>query len=297
MAHSSSSAFWVRIFVVSLLLASTYAFGWYKSSQNQRDRQTLAAWRQHLEDLTPEAESERSRLVSWLRSLHSHDDAKREIEEELNSSKPLDVADGEVFRWSHPEYGIPVMLEFHGSKLGSTAVFGPQLTSVSPEPKTTYRSGRAEAIRAAVVEILPWIWGVALLVALVPSQHSSTAVAAMLGLSFAYGGALAVSPYYDLSIHGIFSNDSLFFALLMYSCSVIIIAFRMRQDRLKNKVRFELRTLVIAITITVISLITGPFGYVAFVILLLGWLACFVLVHRFKELKHVTPARSQTSVA
>jgi len=230
MTNTSSTASRVRIASALLVLGSIYTLGWYKSSENHRDCQALVAWRQRLDDFKGEANAEQARLVSWIRSLYTHRNGKREIEKKLNDGTPLSIADGTTFLWTHPEYGIPVAVTFKGNRLGSSMIHGAQLDQVHREPLTTYRTGVAETIRRSITHVLPWLWILACIVAIVSSRYGLFSAMTALGLSLAYGCAIIVSPYYTLTVSGIFSNDPLFIAFLLYLSSIIVVAFRMPRD-------------------------------------------------------------------
>ncbi len=297
MTNPSSITTRVRIAWALLVLGSIYALGWYKSAENHRDYRALATWRQQLKDLDGESKAEKARLGSWIRSLHSHRDAKRQIEIEFNGGAPLSIADGTTYHWMHPEYGIPVELAFNGNEIVSSSVAGSQIAQAHREPTTTYRSGMAEAFRRSIAEVLPWLWILVFIVAVVSSRHGLFAAITTLSLSLAYGCAIIVSPYYTLSVSGIFSNDRLFFAFLMYMSSIIAAAFRMPRDDARPEFRFGLRTVLVAMAILAISMAAGSFGYVALMISLPGLLAYLVVVYSFQRPSRTLTHSSQTSTA
>ena len=283
----------VRLASALLLLALIYAFGWYKSSENHRDRQALASWREQLDELDAESRAERARLGTWVHSLYSRRDAKRRVEIELNGDSPLNIADGARYRWRHPEYGIPVELAFNGNWLVYTSVGGPQLTQVQPEPPTTYRKGPAETIRHSIKDVVPWIWIVAFIFATISHRYGQIAAITALGLSLSYACAVMVSPYYTLTMSGILSNDPLFIVFLLYLCSTIIVAVRTPRDISRPKFRFGLRTVLVTMAIVAISMAVGSFGYATMMISLPGLLVYLVVVYSFKG--STSPRSSQTT--
>jgi hypothetical protein len=112
-------------------------------------------------------------------------------------------------------------------------------------------------------------WLVALGVAVISRRFGLVAAEAMVVISLACGTAWLVSPLYDLSLQGIVSNDSLFFALLMYLLSLSLLAFRLPNDKLP-RFQFQVRTLLSVTGLVAILLAMGPFGYVALAALSAG---------------------------
>src|SRR4029079_2225950 len=103
------------------------------------------------------------------------------------------------------------------------------------------------------------------------------AAEAMLVLVLACGTAWLVSPNYDLTPNGIFSNDVLFFAAIGYVVSLLILSWRLAGDREgPRKLQFSLRTLLAVTAVASILSAAGALGYLAPAALSAG--AIFVLL-------------------
>ena len=258
---------WLAVIAVILFLGSL------KVAENRRDRYAQEAWRQRLEAIRVEALAEGARLADWLGSLSGTQDAKQQIESELNGGEPLPVerrGDYEVARWEHQRYGTQVELTFHDDALvGSGVSYGTgQLQQVHPPPPQQYREGKWESIRKAIPQPAIAVWVVTSLVAVISSRFGRIAAEVMLLMAIACGTAWLVSPWYTVTVRGVFSNDRLFFALLMYLASIFLLALRMPMPQ--ARARFHLRTLLFSTSMFAVLMALGPVGYVAIGAFLVG---------------------------
>lgn len=274
-----------RLIIWILVLAVVLGFGWYKSVENRRDRERQAAWRAEFARLESEAKKEHQRWRDWLRGLYSLADARQEAADKLNGGRPFTVepdGDYETARWTDPKYGIELELTFAGEKLvASGSHFGTgALLAAHPRPTRLAQASRAEAARQFVAQWCGWLWLVTLVVS-IRGRWGRIGAEAMLALALAYGTALLVQPHCTLTPRGVFSNDPLFFAFLMYLVSLACLASLVSTERRVRdqawRIRFSLRSLLALITAIALLLAMGPFGYVTLCVFALGgaWFALF----------------------
>jgi hypothetical protein len=277
-----------RLIVWILALAVVLGFGWYKSVENRRDRERQAAWRLEFARLESEAKEGYRRWGDWLRSLYPLADARQQAADKLNGGRPLTVepdGDYETARWTDPKYGIELELTFAGDKL---VAFGRHfgtgaLLAAYPQPTRLAQASRAEAARRLVAQWCVWLWLIAL-VASIRGRWGRIGAEAMLALTLAHGTARLFRPGHPLTLQGIFSNDPLFFVLLMYLMSLAWLAFQvsteMRARGRTWRIRFRLRSLLVLTAAIALLLAMGPFGYMSLCAFALGgaWFALFLRV-------------------
>ena len=273
MNRSAHSITLGRIVIWTLVLASILTLSWFKDAENRRDREQQLAWREHLAVLQVESEAETKRLRSWLKSLSSHPDAKQEAGQELYAGGPLPLAkegNYDVARWAHPKYGTQVELTFLGDNLvgtGSRSGTG-LLQSANPQPPRRAFDSKAEVIRQSIITPAILFWFLALIVAGVSTRFGRIAAEFMLAASLVYGAARLLNPAYTVTLQGVFSNDSLVFAALMYVASIVLFARRWPRDQ--TTIRFSLRTLLAMTSVVAFLIAMKPVGYVAIAVFAVG---------------------------
>ncbi len=262
---------WLMVIVAILLM------GKFKDEENRSDREQQTVWRQQLKILQVEAQVEFERLGAWLRTLNSQADAKQQIEKELQGGEPFLLKKHgkyQVANWTHPKYGIQVELQFfekklvgHGSHTGTVPL---------PQPSRHSFDSNAESVRKKIPRPAIAAWLAALFVAAVSARYGRVAEEFMLAISLACGTAWLVNPWYSITLLGIFSNDILFFALLMYLASIFLLA--LRTPKYHMSMRFSLRTLLAITTALAVLMAMGPFGYVMISVFAIGGLLFAVLL-------------------
>jgi hypothetical protein len=270
-----------------IALAAIFGFGWRKSYENRVDLDRRAAWEERMQRLQAASDKEFERLRSWLKQLASQPDARKRAKAELDEGKPLVFErDGEreAATWTHPEYGIRLQMDFRGEKLVAHGLDGgtAQVLAIHPPPEQIATSSSAEQMRNFIVRWGPWLWFAFVLVALGSRSYGLAAAESALAAALACGTAWAVAPHYTLTLNGIFSNDKLFFAAMMYLGSLAILAVKLaplaRPGKSTRSLQFSLRTLLAVMALLAVLLAMGPFGYLAICVFAVGGLfLCFVL--------------------
>lgn len=270
-----------HLIVWLLVIAGILGCGWYKDWENRYDRHRRQVWEQRITRLQSESQNEYARLVDRLRELNSQKGSRQRVGGLLTAAGAgLHIESGQerdIATWIHPEYGIHLRMEFQEDRLVGFGAGGggSSVLSIHPQPPSVARTSRAEAIRQVVATWGRWLWLIVLPLALVSRRYGLVAAEGLLAVAIACGAASLVSPLHTLSPAGIFSNDPLFFAALMYVTSVVCLALRCgpqleRTLPLWQKFRFRLRTLLVLIAATAVLLAMGPFGCVALVVLAIG---------------------------
>ncbi|MEX0936704.1 MAG: hypothetical protein WDZ59_02510 [Pirellulales bacterium] len=262
------------MFLVVLVAAT-----WFKAHENHRDTRIQAQWRERIAVLEAEGKVEYQRLVRLIASTQNV--SRSELEAKLNNGRQFDLqANGSRLeaRWTHPDYGIPVHLSFENDMLRSWNMSGgsPAMLPGNAQPKPRRFDSQAETIRHAAQLISAYAWLVAFCVTVARPKHVWLAAQAMLALALAYGAATVVSPVYSLTIRGIVSNDSLFWAAMMYL--VALIALSTACPAKVRKLQFQLRHLLLAITCAALLLVIGPLGDFALCVFAGGFLVLVTLL-------------------
>jgi hypothetical protein len=257
---------WPIIWLIFLSLLFT--FGWYKWSLNQRDQRALSEWKMKHDELTERSQTEWKDRVARIRALQLQADSKRQLELELNGGEPFDLkANGsyQSFDWSHPEYGGELTLNFeNGVLVGHRARWGTgDPERLHPRPVRQALTGRNETWRRALIRPSLGIWLGAFVAMLVFRNLRLIFAQVMLAAGLVFGTSCLVNPHYSISWQGVFSNDYLFYALLMIALGVISVAQVLAISQASARPRYSLRWLFFAMTATALILATGPFGIVA----------------------------------
>lgn len=273
--HLCTTILWT-IFLV-LLIAS----GWYKSVENRRDWDRQVAWHSRMQRLQEESRAEIKRIDALLESDRTTPLTRKDLERELNDGEPFELEEekGRLRAdWVHPEYGIPVTMYFDGHQLEGWRMTGGSFTQFprNAQPPRTSHSSLAEHIRRRIPGTATGVWLAALVSSLISRRAAWSAAQVMLTASLAYGAATVVAPNYNLTVQGIFSNDPMFWAVIMYVGSIIGLAINW-PDRRPN-MQFTLGHLLLVFTAAAVLLAMGPFGYFAFCVFAVGGVLLWVLL-------------------
>ena len=256
--------------------ALIFCFGWYKSSENRRYDVADRTWLKQHKQLSKEADVEWKRLAALFRSRGGRPDSQKELEAELNGSKPFDLSEKNglsVATWTHPKYGGTCSLQFQDGVLkGSNAHWGFVPEELFPRPPATARTNVAEWLRHQVARAGVWGWLVAFACYLTMPRGRLIAAHLMLATALACGMAWLVDPYYSLASQGVFNNDNLVFATVMLLLSVWALAHVLSSmsfsGELQARFHFGLRELLLLVTVVAMMLAVGPFGYITLLALL-----------------------------
>lgn len=259
-----STGVWL-LFLVVLLAAC-----WYKADENRRDRERQAAWETRIATLQVESREEYDRLLQYFRSGRDRGILRQELEQELNDGQPFDLqpdGDRQEAHWTHPKYAIPIELRFYDNKLTGWGMSSgsPMALPENAQPPPLRFDSTAEGIRESARTISVYLWVLTMLAtfglqARCDRKRAWYSSQLMLAAALVYGGATVVSPSYDLTIQGIFSNDPMFLAVMLYLGSLIALATTWPT---RARPQFRLRQLLVAFTAAALLLAMGPLGYFA----------------------------------
>jgi len=266
------------VFVVVLMAASRF-----KADENQRDTKILAAWRDRIAKLETEGAQEFNRLRELLRSRSTSPTSwtQSDLETMLNDGKPFELqpkGKEEVADWTHPDFGIQLYLHFENDVLKGWGLGGasPRMLSKHAKPRRFGIDSRAETIRQIVRPISICVWLTAMITAVVSRKCAWPAAQAMLASALVYGAATVVSPNYNLTFQGVFSNDPMFWALSMYALALVALARTWPSGAAGT--RFTTRQLLFVTTWVALLLALGPLGYFALAVFSSGGLLLLFMV-------------------
>jgi hypothetical protein len=262
----------------AVFLTLVFGFGWKKSAENERESQALSDWSAGYATFSKEADAEWRRLIAYLDSVHAKPGSQKSLEVELNGGQPFELRESDtnarqLIDWSHPKYGGRASFEFeNGVLVGRNANWGTPPESLYPRPQAVARTNSAEWLRLRIAKFAGIAWLIGLAIWFVFRRQRMIAAQLLLALALAYGMAQVVNPHYSLTWQGIFSNDPLFFAVVMLAVSVVLLAgtlaARTSNDTLRPQ--FGVRHALIAITLIAAPLAAGPFGYLTLAVAVLG---------------------------
>ena len=110
----------------------------------------------------------------------------------------------------------------------------------------------------------------------------------LLAAALASGMAWLVNPGYSISRQGVFSNDSLFWALVMLIFSIYLLAVTtaLHSPHMALKLpsfQFRLRQLLLAVTVAAVLLAAGPFGWFVSITAIAGTLVFAVVYYHYRS--------------
>lgn len=267
---------WLVVFGLILV------FGWFKSTENRRDRMRYEDWRDEHDAISAEAQKEFRVITNWFRTLRSTGaGAEDVVVKRMAGAKSLPVGEDEdeydSYEWETRRTGIRVRASFHEGKLVTHGLnYSSQgLLRVHPQPPVVRYDSLAEKVRGWIAHIayLPWL---ALIPVVIFIRRFRLVVAeTMFLLSLATGMSIAVAPHYSITVQGVFSNDALFGGLVMYVISLIVLGWAHATTegwRVEPRWQFRLSTLLAIMCLVGVLLGVGPFGYFALAALTIGGL-------------------------
>lgn len=277
---------WIAAWVI--FLAAIFSYGWYHARQVEQFHLETTRWHYALAKYQERSTEEVIRVRELLAVPFGKPGSQREAERIVNRGQPFDLrkqGDLDVTNWHDPDHLVQISMEFRDGVLVGLSVSGEDgsFSKRNPAP-TPLWTKLGETWRRRFIRIAVWTWIVAGATWLIPSRHRLMAAQAMLAAASVAGAALAVHPGYSISWQGVFSNDHLFYALVMLVISVIALArtLRRQSSRSSFRVQFGLRHALIAITILAILLAAGPFGYFTLAVAIFG-ITLFAAVYIFKR--------------
>lgn len=261
------------------------ACGWYKAIENQRDWDRQIAWQTRMATLSELSRVEFRRTKDFLQSVQGKLLSLKDVERELNNGEPFSlrqVDDRQVAEWMHPAYGIPAVLSIEDQKLMGWNMSGgsPMQLLGNAQPMQIRYNSQAEQFRKAVRPMAVIIWVAAAVLASIRSRYSWVAAQSMLASAMTYGAATVVAPNYNLTFQGIFSNDSMFYAVIMYAISLAAMAWRWPSRDWKPQ--FQLKHLLVATTASALLLAMGSFGYFALSVFAGGALILWLMLWKMQ---------------
>jgi hypothetical protein len=281
---------WVLAWTV--FLSAIFGFGWYKSWENRQYELASARWSDELKEFLLHSNVESNRILEHLHRLHGKPDSQIQLERQINRGEPFDLREiggRETVDWNDPAYhDLRARLEFEngvlkGFRLTRTNDFR-TFARHHPPPSRTHFTGTAEQWRRWIARLGSGIWLIALAVWFALARRRLFVSQILLAAALASGMAWLVNPGYSISRRGVFSNESLFWALVMLTLGIYLLAMTMAlySPRMGLKLpsfRFRLRQLLLAVTVAAALLAAGPFGWVAFAIGIAGTLLFATVYH------------------
>ncbi len=259
------SVVWI-LFLFFLLAAC-----WHKADENRRDHERQAEWGKRIAKLQLESREEFDRLLKYFRAGRDRGIMRQEVEQELNDGQPFDLqpdGDRQEANWTHPRYAIPIELRFYDDRLTGWGMSSgtPMSLPENAQPPPLRFDSPAERIREIARTVSVYLWVLMMLAAFgLQARHDRKRAwyssQLMLATALVYGGATVISPGYDLTIQGIFSNDPMFLAVILYVGSLIALAATWPATH--TRPQFRLRQLLVAFTAAALLLAMGPLGYFA----------------------------------
>jgi hypothetical protein len=272
MARSTSRQMYFWAAYVGLLLSC----GWWKDAENREDIQRQSKWQAYIGELRVEAKQHFDEVIEWMRLNSSQPDSRRTFQQRFTSDytgTTLEEDDREEVKWVHAKYGFVIEATFlaehvvgHGGHWGSG-----DIEQIHPAPPVVRFTSLAERIRRFAARWLAWAWVLLLPFALFLRRRGMIAAQAGLAVALAYAVAQLTAPNYSLTSQGIFTNDPLFFAALMFLSSVVLLAKRSPTSLPRlTQMKFRLRSILLVTTMCAIAAASGPIGLVAIVSFLFG---------------------------
>lgn len=244
--RQSHLRFWLWLGVIGLCLGG----GGIRLWQNHQRKATSAAWERQQTRLLNAGLAARQLIRKLDDRIQEpdgtwHDRTRTEVERVLNDGKPFtpvpaetgdnDNARVEWANWTDPVSGWGFILKFRDGGLtgyrltntGTTA--NPQPPGPPPFDRFTHKVQRAFA-GSFSFGIGTVAWLIAFVLYLGWKQQRKVLAEVMLALTLLCGTAWLTWPGYSLTVKGIFSNDMLFWAVLMLVVSLAVLAAAKRMD-------------------------------------------------------------------
>ena len=274
MARGTSRQMYFWAAYVGLLLGC----GWWKDAGNREDIQRQSKWQAFIGELRVESKQHYDEVLEWMR-LNSSQPGSRQIMQQRFGSDytgtTLEEDDREEVKWVHAKYGFVIEATFldehvigHGARWGSGDV-----EQIHPPPPVVRFTSLAERIRRFAANWLAWAWVLLLPFALFSRRRGMITAHAGFAVAMAYAVAQLTAPNYSLTSQGIFSNDPLVMAALMFLSSVVLLAKRSpTSPQPLRQMKFRLRSILLVTTMCAIAAASGPLGLVAMIAFLFGLL-------------------------
>jgi hypothetical protein len=252
--------------------------GWWKDAENREDIQRQSKWQAYIGELRIEAKQHFDEVIEWMRLNSSHPDSRQAFQQWFSSDytgTTLEEGDREEYKWVHAKFGFKIEATFlaehvvgHGGHWGSG-----DIEQIHPAPPVVRFTSLAERIRRFAASWLAWAWVLLLPFALFSRRYGMVAAQAGLAVAMAYAVAQLTAPNYSLTSQGIFSNDPLVMAALMFLSSVVLLAKRSpTSPQPLRQMKFRLRSILLVTTMCAIAAAAGPLGLVAMIAFLFGLL-------------------------
>ena len=274
MARSKSRQMYFWAAYVGMLLGC----GWWKDAENREDIQRQTKWQAYIGELRVESKHHYDEALEWMRLNSSQPDSRQIMQQRFSSDYTQTShkeSDREEVKWVHAKYGFVIEATFldehvigHGARWGST-----DAEQVHPPPPVVRFTSLTERIRRFAARWLAWAWVLLLPFALFSRRRGMIAAQAGFAVAMAYAVAQLTAPNYSLTSQGIFSNDPLAMAALMFLSSVVLLAKRSSTSLPRlTQMKFRIRSILLLTTMCAIAAAAGPLGLVAMIAFLFGLL-------------------------
>jgi len=283
-------AIWVAYLFLLLMAAS------HKAQENEQDAQRCIAWSERVDQLTRRGLIERRRINALVSTARRADNPRTLLQEALNDGRPFDetpAGDYDEAVWMDPTYGIRVNLTFSNDRLVASGMnwSSGDVQQLHPRPDRPSRLNAVEWIRSFTASVAPKLWMGLFAIALLSPWRRVLFAEVSLALALLCGAAWLVSPYYEPTLQGVLSNDSLVFAVVMIGASLTLLACRTSGLDLAAAelgMQYGLKSLLMVTALAALAMATRPVGVVAALTFMVGGTYFFALSRivnrRFPEL-------------
>lgn len=274
MARSTNRQMYLWAAYVGLLLGC----GWWKDAENREDIQRQSEWQAYIGELRIEAKHHFDEVIEWMRQNSSQPDSRHVFQQRFSSDYTrmmLDEGDRDEDKWVNRKYGFEIKATFLDEQVGGhSGHWGSgQVEQIHPPPPVVRFTSLAERIRRFAARWLAWAWFLLLPFALFSRHRGMVAAQAGLAVALACSLAQLTAPNYSLTSQGIFTNDPLFLAALIFLSSVVLLAKRSPTSLPRlAQMKFRLRSILLLTTMCAIAAAAGPLGLVAMIAFLFGLL-------------------------
>ena len=232
-----NTALWLWLAFIVLLLSAASVRGW----QNHQRRAIRQQWEKQRQqnDLLQQKARERVRAL-WRAQPWSDALSRSELEKELNDSKPFILRrNGEksTATWTDVRSGQRFDFIFSDGKWSGWRTMRSAPNPPAPTPSAFDQA--TEAIRRQVAGWNrgwgPFLWLVLLVLCLALKRYRMLLGQLLLAAALVSFTAWLVSPHYSLALSNIFSNDMLFWGVVMLVVSVTVIVWFVVEDRRRRR--------------------------------------------------------------